>query len=154
MKRIATFIATVCGLGRVAWPPGTWGSAVGVLLSWLAGPLLRQPTVVIAFVIAFLPCALCCSLAERSLKRHDPPAVILDEVWGMCAVFVMLPWAAHTWRALLAAFILFRLFDVIKPVPIRRLERLPEGWGIMADDLGAAAYAILVLLLLRRIVLI
>jgi phosphatidylglycerophosphatase A len=63
----------------------------------------------------------------------------------MAAVFLALPYAAYSWESVLWAFLLFRAFDTIKPFPLRRLERLPEGWGVMADDFGATVYTVLIL---------
>ena len=139
--KAATLIATVGGLGRVSFAPGTWGSLVGLGLGLLGThgvPWLRSPAVLLG---AFALCALACSLAEEALRRHDPPSVILDEVWGMWAVLAVIPWATWVVPRLLLAFLLFRLFDIAKPAPLKALARLPAGWGIMADDLGAAVYA-------------
>jgi phosphatidylglycerophosphatase A len=140
----AIAVATLGGLGVVRWAPGTWGSAVGAVLGLLTAHAPMRSAVVWA-VLTFLVCAWLCGLAERRLRRHDPPAVILDEVWGMWFVVVALPWlaapATRPW--LLAAFLLFRAFDIVKPLPLPALARLPGGLGIMADDLGAAVYTIL-----------
>jgi len=89
--------------------------------------------------------ALICTRAERALRRHDPPAVILDEVIGMATVVLLWPALAGSPARLAVAFGLFRLFDIVKPPPLKALARWPSGWGIVADDLGAAVYAVLVL---------
>jgi phosphatidylglycerophosphatase A len=93
-----------------------------------------------------------CSAAERQIGQHDPPAIILDEVWGMAAIVMVLPWVAVSWMWPLTAFLGFRLFDIVKPPPLKLLARLPAGWGIMADDFGAAAYAIILLWLAHRLI--
>jgi len=95
------------------------------------------PFLLITFVVG----SLVCTEAERALHRHDPPAVILDEVWGMMCVFAFLPETILSATRLLMAFLLFRVFDITKPPPLNALARWPKGWGIMADDLGAAVYA-------------
>jgi phosphatidylglycerophosphatase A len=100
--------------------------------------------------IAFLLCVWICTQAVRQLNDPDPSAVILDEVWGMAAVFCA-PYMGGPWPHMLLAFLLFRAFDTIKPFPLRWLECLPEGWGVMADDLGATLYTILVLKFLTRL---
>lgn len=81
----------------------------------------------------------------RALGRKDPSHVVIDEVAGQMLAFVFVP---LNWRCLLAGLILFRAFDITKPFPIRRLEHLPEGTGIMLDDVGAGLYALAVMQLL------
>ena len=100
---------------------------------------------IVALAVTYVLGALVCAQAERHLDRHDPPAVILDEVWGMAAVIGLLPWAAASpiWLAL--GFAVFRLFDIVKPFPLKRLARRSSGWGIMADDLGASIYSMVIL---------
>ena len=147
----ASLLATVGGLGCLPVAPGTWGSLVGVMLgilgARLASPEGGHPSGwgVALLVATFIIGAVVCTHAERHLGQPDPPAIILDEVWGMAAVIVVLPWTAGSWPFLLVAFLLFRVFDVAKPPPLRHLARLPTGWGIMADDLGAACYAMVLL---------
>ncbi len=149
LQQAASVLATVGGLGRVPWAPGSWGSAVGVLAGLLAvrtvSPILLMPLLAVSFTV----CALICSHAERYLERHDPPIVILDEVWGMATIIMVRPSLAVSWTWLLAAFLFFRVFDIVKPPPLRQLAALPAGWGIMADDAGAAAYAWGLLVLLQ-----
>ena len=135
-------LATLGGLGRVRWAPGTWGSVVGLALGWLIVRALSPPLGWLLLVLTFVGAAFVCARAERQLAQHDPPSVILDEVWGMAAVVIALPWTAGSWGWLLGALALFRVFDIVKPPPLKRLARLPGGWGIMADDAGAALYAI------------
>jgi len=138
-------IATLGGLGQLRRGPGTWGSVVGLVLGWLAARTLSPALGWLLLVLTFAGCAHISARAERELAQHDPPTVILDEVWGMAAVIIALPWSAGSWGWLLAALVLFRVFDIAKPPPLRHLAALPGGWGIMADDAGAAAYTILVI---------
>ena len=86
---------------------------------------------------------------ERALGEKDPGAIVIDEVAGMALSVVALP---QTWGVLLAAFVLFRVFDVLKPYPANALQRLPGGPGVMLDDLVAGLYALLVLLATRATV--
>ncbi len=144
-SNISVAIATVGGLGRVRGAPGTWGSAVGVLLGVLMVRLTHRSVSMTLLVASFACGTFICAHAEHALKRHDPPSVILDEMWGMWAVCEFLRWMTFSWRWLLIGFVLFRVFDIAKPAPLRRLERWPGGWGIMADDAGAAAYTIVIL---------
>jgi phosphatidylglycerophosphatase A len=81
----------------------------------------------------------------RALGKKDPSHVVIDEVAGQMVAFIAVP---LNWHCLLAGLILFRTFDITKPFPIRRLERLPEGTGIMLDDIGAGLYALAIMQLL------
>ena len=149
-RQWAVLVPTMFGLGKSRWAPGTVGSLVGVVagmatIRWFPWPVER----LVAFLAAdFVICAILCTAAERHLG-HDAPAIILDEVWAMAAILVLLPWTTQSSGWLLAAFLLFRAFDVVKPFPLKRLAKLPRGWGIMADDLGAAAYTIALLWVIR-----
>ncbi len=87
------------------------------------------------------------TLEARGCGKKDPSHVVIDEVAGQLVTLIACP---ITWQALLAGFILFRAFDIVKPPPVRSLERLPEGTGIVVDDLGAGIYALIVLQLLLR----
>jgi len=137
---VATFFGA--GLGKPG--PGTWGSVAAVLL-WaaLAGFLHPTPAVLLAVLIAgiILSIALgvpAATIAARESGRHDPGFVVIDEVAGQWIALLGTP---ADWRHGLIALVLFRLFDITKPFPARRLERLPEGWGIVFDDVAAGLYA-------------
>ncbi len=147
--RWATLVATFFGAGRLRPGPGTWGSLATALLWWLLGshlpPGARIPVILllIAVVVAVgIPAA---TLEARGCAKKDPSHVVIDEVAGQLVTLIACP---ILWQALLAGFILFRGFDIVKPPPVRSLERLPEGTGIVVDDLGAGLYALLVLQLL------
>ena len=133
-------IATVFGVGYAPFAPGTFGSAAGLIV-WR---LLPASTVVqaIAIVAIFFAGAWGGSVAERHFGRTDPGQVVIDEVMGMLITLFLNPVG---WVGALAGFFLFRLFDVIKPYPANRLEKLHGGIGVMADDGMAAVYANLVL---------
>jgi phosphatidylglycerophosphatase A len=145
----ATLVATFFGAGRLRPGPGTWGSIATVVLWALAS--LRIPvagrayaTIVAALVVTVIgiPAA---TLVARGSGLKDPQFVVIDEVAGQLVALIAVPLA---WKTFLAGFILFRVFDIWKPFPIRRLERLPEGTGIVVDDLGAGLYALAVMHLL------
>jgi phosphatidylglycerophosphatase A len=137
----ATWLATGFGSGYSPFAPGTAGTAVGLVLFL---PLLRVPPVgqAVAIAVLFLVGALAATQVARRVGLHDPGIVVVDEVVGM---WVTLAWLPVTPVTALAGFFLFRVMDVIKPYPARDLEALPEGWGIMADDLAAGIYANLLL---------
>src|SRR5215831_975887 len=147
----ATLVATFFYVGRLRPAPGTWGSLATALLWWLLAshlPAQYRLPVDIALVVLVtavgIPAA---TLEARGCGKKDPSHVVIDEVAGQLLTYIACP---ITWQALLAGFILFRGFDIVKPPPIRSLERLPEGTGIVVDDLGAGVYALIVLQLLLR----
>lgn len=144
----ATVLAATCGwLGRVPVAPGTVGAAAGVLLAHalalLALPLPVEAAAVVALNLAGIP--LCTAAARRIGRGGDPGAIVYDEMASVPLGLLVVPAADRAALPaaaplLLAAFALHRLFDISKPFPCRRLEHLPEGLGIMADDWGAAAW--------------
>jgi phosphatidylglycerophosphatase A len=145
---VATFFGA--GLGKPG--PGTWGSVAAVLLWALAGIFFKTtaPTLLILLgcgiflsITIGIPAA---TIAARESRRHDPGFVVIDEVAGQ---WITLLWSPADWRHGLIALVLFRLFDITKPFPVRRLESLPEGWGIVLDDVAAGLYALGVASLLR-----
>lgn len=147
VPRLATLIATGLGCGRAPIAPGTAGSLLGLALFW---PLARFPTAVrlAALVALVLLGTWAASVVARGLGVEDPSLVVVDEVAGMWATLLFLPLTPLT---AVAGFLVFRVMDVVKPFPARTLEQLPDGWGIMADDLMAGVYANLVLRLLLAV---
>lgn len=146
----ATAVATFFYVGRLRPGPGTWGSLATVLLWWLFAshhlqPASQIPVILLLIVIVVAIGIPAATLEARGCAKEDPSHVVIDEVAGQLVTLIGCPLA---WQALLAGFILFRLFDIVKPPPLRRLERLPEGTGIVVDDLGAGVYALIVLQLL------
>jgi phosphatidylglycerophosphatase A len=141
MTRLAVLLATAGGAGYAPVAPGTFGSAIGVVAYLLTcdWPLVWQATLVILVTAAGVWSA---SAAEAHFGRHDPGYVVIDEVAGQWVT--LLATGAGPWGAF-AGFLVFRLFDVTKPWPARKLEALPAGLGIMADDLMAAIYGNIVM---------
>jgi phosphatidylglycerophosphatase A len=136
MRVVALALATTLGVGFIPYAPGTFGSAAGLLLWWLLPSSL--PVQAGAIVIIFLVGSWSGHVAERHFGASDPPPVVIDEVMGMWITLLLNPVG---WQGALIGFLLFRLFDVIKPYPADRLERLRGGFGVMADDGMAAVYA-------------
>jgi phosphatidylglycerophosphatase A len=139
--RAGLLIATVLGAGYAPVAPGTFGSAVGLLI-WLALPdvlWLRLLAIAVTSIVG----AWSGTVAEEHFGRRDPRQVVVDEVAGMMVTLAFNPVHGFAWTA--AAFLLFRAADIVKPFPVNRLERLPGGIGIMADDLLAGVYANLAL---------
>jgi phosphatidylglycerophosphatase A len=135
-RGFALAMASVAGIGYVPIAPGTFGSAAGLLL-W---SILPASTVMSALVIVllFVVGSWSGTIAERHFGRTDPGQVVIDEVMGMLATLFLNPVG---WSGALAGFLLFRISDIVKPFPAGRLERLPGGLGVMADDFMAAVYA-------------
>ncbi len=145
----AHVVALGFGAGLSPFAPGT----AGTLLAWAAGwgiALALHPAVALALVAAFFALGVwACKLTGEHLGVHDHGAMVWDEVVAFLLVLVVVP-ASLAWQA--AAFVLFRFFDIVKPPPIRWLERrYVGGFGVMLDDLLAAGYTLLVLALAKRL---
>ncbi|MGB7219696.1 MAG: phosphatidylglycerophosphatase A [Vicinamibacterales bacterium] len=134
-------IATALGVGYLPVAPGTFGSAVGLLVWWALGPT-SVAIQALAIVVLCVAGSVSGSVAERHFGRTDPRHVVVDEVMGMLVTLFLNPVG---WVGAAYGFGLFRAADILKPFPARRLERLPGGMGVMADDLMAAIYANLAL---------
>jgi phosphatidylglycerophosphatase A len=156
-------VATFFGVGLLKPGPGTWGSVVAVLL-WMSGIVIHQynpfpfrewqafwlfycsVTLAAAVLVSLIgiPAA---TIVAQQFGREDPGFVVIDEVAGqLLTLAACKPNGPHA----LVALALFRLFDITKPWPIRKLEALPGGWGIMLDDLGAGAFGAVVLLAIQH----
>ena len=154
-RSLSIWIATGLGSGYFPVAPGTAGSALGLALViafrqtsleplWLALSLA-------AFTgLLFLVGVWSAGKAEKVFGRVDPGQVVIDEVAGQILTFVATPRVA--WIGLIIGFILFRAFDIVKPFPARRAERLPGGWGIMLDDVVAGLYSLIVLVILGHFI--
>jgi phosphatidylglycerophosphatase A len=136
----ALVVATVFGVGYAPVAPGTFGSAAGLVLWWMLPSTITVQAV--AIVALFVLGSWSGNVAERFYGRADPGQVVIDEVMGVLITLFMNPVG---WRGAVGGFFLFRVFDVIKPYPANRLEKLHGGVGVMADDGMAAIYANLVL---------
>ena len=136
MKRLALVIATAAGLGYAPVAPGTVGSAAGLVIWALLRPsaLAQGAAIVALFVLG----SWSGTIAERHFGKIDPGQVVIDEVMGMLITLFLNPVG---WGGALVGLLLFRVADVIKPWPANRLEHLPGGVGVMADDAMAAVYA-------------
>ena len=145
----ATIVATFFGAGRLKPGPGTWGSVSTVIVWWFASshipPASRTWSTIVAAAVVSLIGIPAATRVARASGVEDPQFVVIDEVAGQLVTLIAVPLA---WQTFLASLILFRVFDILKPFPIRRLERLPEGTGIVVDDLGAGLYALAVMHLL------
>lgn len=141
----AWLLGTFFGVGQLRPGPGTWASGLTVLLWWTFLRVVSNHLSVIAIVTACAIIAIgipASTIVARESGIKDPGFVVIDEVAGQMIPLIIAP---LRWKYLLVSLILFRCFDILKPPPLRALERLPEGTGIMLDDVGAGIYALLVL---------
>jgi phosphatidylglycerophosphatase A len=135
------WLATGFWVGFIPFAPGTFGTLLGIPLAWglsFASPL-AQAILLLLLSTAGVPI---CTVAAARLKLKDPGCVVYDEFVSLAWAYLFVPLNPAT---ILAGFLLHRVFDILKPPPIRQLERLPRGWGIMADDLAAGAITNLIL---------
>ncbi len=145
-SRLSWAIATFFGIGHLQPGSGTWASAATLALWWAAGLWLPSAWVVPAAIGISVLVTLIgippSTVVARESGIKDPGFVVIDEVAGQMIALIAVP--VH-WKYMLAGFILFRSFDIVKPFPLRRLEALPGGTGIMMDDVGAGLYALALL---------
>ncbi|HEY1801761.1 MAG TPA: phosphatidylglycerophosphatase A [Terriglobales bacterium] len=147
--RWATLTATFFYIGKLKPGPGSWASAATILIwigitRWIAPHWQPWAAIGLCLLAVFVGIPAATRVAQAWQKK-DPSFVVIDEVAGQ---LIPLIGAAITWKSLLAAFLLFRAFDILKPPPVRQLERLPEGTGIVLDDVGAGLYALIIMQLL------
>jgi phosphatidylglycerophosphatase A len=142
----AKLSATFFGIGYLRPGPGTWGSLTTVLIWWLLtrwiAPAWQTAAAIglaAAAVLIGVPAA---TRFARAAAIKDPQPVVIDEVAGQLITLVAIP---VSWKSLLLGFILFRGFDIVKPPPVRQLEQLPEGLGIVLDDVAAGLFALVVM---------
>jgi phosphatidylglycerophosphatase A len=152
LDRIAILVASGGGAGFMPKAPGTAGAAVGVLLYLLIESLHLggyYPHAIIFFFIAGVWAA----HRAETIWEHDSQHIVIDEIIGQMLTFAL---AAGRFRLsaldTFVGFVLFRLFDIVKPFPLRRLEKLRGGLGVVMDDVGAGVYALVVLTLFRQFV--
>jgi phosphatidylglycerophosphatase A len=151
--RLALLIATGLGLGYAPLAPGTFGSFMGIFLilllsrlEWKGGHRVALYLVIVGVISAVGIWA--ASRAESIFERKDPPQVVIDEIVGQLLTFGLI-FRNPRFLLLLIGFLFFRLFDIVKPFPIRKLEKAPLGFGIILDDLVAGFYASLVVFVLH-----
>jgi phosphatidylglycerophosphatase A len=159
LTTLARIVATWFYCGLVPFAPGTAGSIAAIAIAWALNRYLGVPPLAIAGlgVLLAVPGIWAAGVTAKALGKKDPQIVVVDEVVGQWITLggaVSLHWPATgtlNWKAWALALVLFRLFDVWKPMPVRQLERLPGGLGIVADDAMAGVYAALVLFFAGRL---
>ena len=145
MTRAAVLLATWFGCGLSPVAPGTVGSVAAIAVAWGLHTIFgwRPWMFPLLAAVMLVPAVWASGVTAIASGKDDPGKVVVDEVLGQ---WVALGGAiVLDWKMWLAAFLLFRVFDIVKPFPLRRLEKLHGGTGIVADDLGAGIYSALVL---------
>ena len=142
------FLATGFYIGNIPFAPGTFGSLIGLPLCFaLTGISLAPAMLGTLFFILFAVCI--ADAAEKILKQNDPGCIVIDEIAGMMVTLIGLPFNPIT---VLIGFIIFRILDILKPFPIRNLDkRIPGGLGVVADDVAAGIIANLLLRIIIHI---
>lgn len=141
MKRIAAIVASAGGAGYLPIAPGTWGTAVGCLLIYVLGRfqlISYEPWIILSagVVLSIVSHYLISYLPET--WEHDDGKIVIDEVIGMLITMIFVP---ITLLNLFLGFVLFRIFDIWKPLGIRKFDDLQTDWGVIADDVLAGIYA-------------
>ena len=136
-RACARFVASGAYAGFAPIAPGTAGSVLALAVWWLVPERFPWPSWFLVLAGVFVAGVHTSAIAEREWGK-DPPKVVIDEIAGCFVALLLLPKSLFT---ALLGFTLFRFFDIIKPFPVHRSQRLPGGWGIMADDLIAGTYA-------------
>ena len=154
MRRLAVLLATGLGLGRLPVAPATWASAATALVLLAALPRLGFPEFLALTLGITLLALLVCGPAEKTLG-HDAHPIVLDEVVGMMVTMCGVPAIGNGQPpyaiALVAGFVVFRIFDIWKPWPVHQAQALPGAYGVVTDDVLAGIYSNLFLQLLARV---
>ena len=149
-EKLIVFVAEGFGSGRIRWGPGTWGSVVGMLWIWLLLQTNSLAFYCAAIVAGFFAAVVIGHKAEKILGLEDPGRIVIDEIAALPLAYlgVILALRANgdiapaafseNWSAVIATFILFRIFDIAKPLGISRIQNVPRGWGLVLDDFLAA----------------
>lgn len=140
-KAVIIFIAQGAYAGRFPVAPGTAGTLIGVLLYLWMRAISPASYLVLCFIVIMIG-TWTAGRAEMFLGRKDSPSIVIDEIAGYLVAMFMVPQA---WGFVVIGFLLFRVFDIIKPYPLKRLQNIHGGAGVMVDDIGAGVYTNLVL---------
>jgi len=153
MNKFSEYLSTLFGIGYFPKAPGTAGTLFAAIVffvlpdhwfsNWQNSSLVLIVILVGSFISVFF-----ISKAEKGMG-HDNGKIVLDEFWGYFIAVLFLP---KTLIVIVSAFVLFRIFDILKPEPVNVLQKLPKGWGVMADDIMAGVYTNIVLQIVVRLI--
>ena len=147
---IARWFSTVFKIGYLPIAPGTWGSLAAFALWFLIIESISTITFITLIVVIFAFGIYTSSITEKDLGKKDPSVIVVDEWVGQWIALLFLP-KSLLWG--LVAFALFRLFDIWKPYPIKTLDKMSSGWGIMLDDVLGGIYALIVLSIIKNLII-
>ena len=154
--KIALWLAQGLGIGRIRIVPGTFGSGLGFLWFLLIIAQGNFALFATAVLLGFFVSVVCAESAERILNQHDPNSIVIDEIIAVPICFLGWMWVdpsfdgpmwfltAGRWNITLAILFGFRVFDILKPWPVKQSQRLPGGWGVTVDDVLAAVYVAII----------
>ena len=143
-------IATGCGVGFFPYGPGTMGALFAIVVWYLLSLLVSMPSLIgitLALVVLFTFLGAWSATVSERYWGEDPSRVVIDEVVGQWIVLLAIPFDFQLWHVIVA-LALFRFFDIVKPLGVRKMENFKGGWGIMADDILAGVYGFIVLQIL------
>ena len=151
MNRVAAeWIGTVFYIGKLPLAPGTWASIFAVLCWYFLFQSVNHFVLPAISIFLFLIGGIASDTIVKHSKEHDPSRIVIDEWVGQWVALSMMPINIRTG---VVAFVAFRIFDIIKPGPVRKMEKIPGGWGIMADDVMAGIMAYFVVLIFYAVIL-
>ena len=151
MNRVAAeWIGTVFYIGKLPLAPGTWASIFAVLCWYFLFQSVNHFVLPAVSIFLFLIGGIASDTIVKHSKEHDPSRIVIDEWVGQWVALSMMPVNIRTG---IVAFVAFRIFDIIKPGPVRKMEKIPGGWGIMADDVMAGIMAYFVVLIFYAVIL-
>lgn len=142
MNTISSWIATGLRIGYLPLAPGTWASLAAFLVWYIFMMDISPIFLVIVSIFTFFIGVKTSNVVIQTTGKNDPSEVVIDELAGQWFALIALP---HTLGYGIAAFVLFRVFDILKPPPIKQLEKLPGGWGVMLDDVAAGILTCIIL---------
>ena len=145
-NKLANWFSTIFKIGHLPIAPGTWGSLAALLVWYVIIGYISSITLIVLIVIIFGFGVYTSSIIEMQLTKKDPSVIVIDEWVGQWIALLFIP-QSLLWG--LVAFLLFRLFDIWKPYPIKNLDKMSGGWGIMLDDVLAGIYSLVVVSVLR-----
>lgn len=146
MKFLVKLLASGFGTGFSPLAPGTVGSALAAVIIYFCVGWWNPPVALAVSIVLYFLGVACCSAAEKDWG-HDSSRMVIDEMAGM---FLSVSLLRVELKTLTVAFLIFRLFDIVKPAPASQAENLPSGWGVMTDDTVAGAYTLALMLVLAR----
>ena len=151
MNRVAAeWIGTVFYIGKLPLAPGTWASIFAVLCWYFLFQSVNHFVLPAISIFLFLIGGIASDTIVKHSKEHDPSRIVIDEWVGQWVALSMMPVNIRTG---VVAFVAFRIFDIIKPWPVRKMEKIPGGWGVMADDVMAGIMAYFVVLIFNAVIL-